>query len=1363
MAEFEKLTERLKAHCSGIHQSSPLFVVDTVGSSTLTIPVPAKICSIISSNLTPTKPRGKGYQGIPENFSNTNTSILKMADQKALESRDQEEPQSMDFKDMFAEHDNQVVLSNQMILFRQEYMDMRSEVENQLSRLQLDCSAMTREASCSFALLLSQMGCPSCSSGAGMEACYHQVKILEGELERLHTENKTLSGKVVSMEQSQSDLKDQLTDSENVTKSLTETLDQLQSHCNQLEENSTDTNGQWEELIAGLEKDFRSIGRSIIADSETYSGESGIVIEIEEPNSDKNDLALLAESTVVAVNAALIRRKTEVDRLKNTMQKLEQQLIESAAIGTEMENNERTNKKKIEELEAKLGDLMEESNQQDEAVKKMDRLINVMKMEMAEKENVARQLQDELEREKSTRQRMEETLEELRQEESLQRSSHSELVTDYQQLTCDNQFCRTSMATFEERLHRLRKEMEIMREEKTRLNVALDFSKDERNLVNKQLKEAQDKSKKFKDQLRNVQLEKMSVEDSLGRLHLLKSQDEEQIKKMSGQIDQAKKDEMNLTREKEEFEEDILILKRELVKAEELRMRLENFTTSLERSLSASTTENEEMKEQIENLMEINDQAADKQNIMDRRFMEIETSNNHLTEELARLTVEFELAKERERTCNEEIERARAKISTVEEENRSLETQIRNLQNANQLTQVSIVASQTNYDGLEMELERVTQELQGIVSEKEDILVELHEMHQRTSAALSQLQNENKQHVIVINELQKSLEKAEQEQAALAASYEKEKQNMEMIHQQETSELEKEHRHLVATSGFRQENDLKEIQNEALLKISRLEEDIKRKEADMKYSLSILELERNNVQEKLDLCNADLESERATLERLRREETERMMENSSAAGGLRVEINRLENELRQAQETQVKDRQSSEQILTITKDSLKRSEQDLGLTRTELTAAKRELKDAFRQLEGIQLHLGKAESQRDEAKKEGLLGHNKLEDAENERDGFRNSVVALQSSVRRMESDRGDLMKCLEEARKRIGVLEENRSSMEQDMSRVRSEVKEAEQLVSRLREELNGNQQKLARSQDVQNRWKERSEALVEQLQAEQNRAILAEQASAKCLHKSQTLKLQYQQLEQQCSAKLQQTDSQHSISQQRLNEMDLVIQKAIARSKRLEDERHSFHSRLLDTDKEVNVLKQRLSDADAQSRSLTDQLHRVDSEKKELTNRLSVFYASLRKVVRLLEDGNKSGDQSTSSSRFMQPFTTAMDGDASVHRENSDVTDVNAVQSVLQELMRHIILLQSSSRRGADIPTRDESSMSRNRSTHEERQQQISRQLRSSEGSVAGIRQKLNESLNAVAQYVSPAALSRESKKLDGLFENSGDHVTK
>ena len=85
---------------------------------------------------------------------------------------------------------------------------------------------------------------------------------------------------------------------------------------------------------------------------------------------------------------------------------------------------------------------------------------------------------------------------------------------------------------------------------------------------------------------------------------------------------------------------------------------------------------------------------------------------------------------------------------------------------------------------------------------------------------------------------------------------------------------------------------------------------------------------------------------------------------------------------------------------------------------------------------------------------------------------------------------------------------------MEQDMSRVRSEVKEAEQLVCRLREELNGNQQKLVRSQELQNRWKERSEALVEQLQAEQNRAILAEQTSAKYLHKAQALKAHYQQV---------------------------------------------------------------------------------------------------------------------------------------------------------------------------------------------------------------------------------------------------------
>lgn len=81
---------------------------------------------------------------------------------------------------------------------------------------------------------------------------------------------------------------------------------------------------------------------------------------------------------------------------QNNLQKLEQQLIESAQIGSERENNERMNKKKIEELETKLGDLLKESHQQDEAVQKMDRIINVLKMEMEEKDNVTRQLQDEV-------------------------------------------------------------------------------------------------------------------------------------------------------------------------------------------------------------------------------------------------------------------------------------------------------------------------------------------------------------------------------------------------------------------------------------------------------------------------------------------------------------------------------------------------------------------------------------------------------------------------------------------------------------------------------------------------------------------------------------------------------------------------------------------------------------------------------------------------------------------------------------------------------------------------------------------------------------------------------------------------------
>ena len=57
---LSSLLQRLKTVCSSSHQTSSLFVVDSDGSASLTIPVPVKICSIISSNLTPIKSGGQG-------------------------------------------------------------------------------------------------------------------------------------------------------------------------------------------------------------------------------------------------------------------------------------------------------------------------------------------------------------------------------------------------------------------------------------------------------------------------------------------------------------------------------------------------------------------------------------------------------------------------------------------------------------------------------------------------------------------------------------------------------------------------------------------------------------------------------------------------------------------------------------------------------------------------------------------------------------------------------------------------------------------------------------------------------------------------------------------------------------------------------------------------------------------------------------------------------------------------------------------------------------------------------------------------------------------------------------------------------
>lgn len=104
---------------------------------------------------------------------------------------------------------------------------------------------------------------------------------------------------------------------------------------------------------------------------------------------------------------------------------------------------------------------------------------------------------------------------------------------------------------------------------------------------------------------------------------------------------------------------------------------------------------------------------------------------------------------------------------------------------------------------------------------------------------------------------------------------------------------------------------------------------------------------------------------------------------------------------------------------------------------------------------------------------------------------------------------------------------------------------------------------------------------------------------------------------------------------------------------------------------------------------------------------------------------------------------------------RETSSA-DPDAIQVVLQDLMRHILQLQA--RRAAETaPNRDEPTRLE-LSSRERQRQQLSRHLRDTEGNAAGLREQLHASLNTVASHTSlgPQTLHRESTRLDGLVSS-------
>lgn len=120
-----------------------------------------------------------------------------------------------------------------------------------------------------------------------------------------------------------------------------------------------------------------------------------------------------------------------------------------------------------------------------------------------------------------------------------------------------------------------------------------------------------------------------------------------------------------------------------------------------------------------------------------------------------------------------------------------------------------------------------------------------------------------------------------------------------------------------------------------------------------------VQAEHQNLQEKLQSCIADLEAERAESSRLRREEVEKQLEQRLAAEAQRSEINRLQNELRQIEDARQKDQQSTAQILAAAKDHASKIEAELTVSRNDLMAANRDLKDNQRQIDSLHTQISK--------------------------------------------------------------------------------------------------------------------------------------------------------------------------------------------------------------------------------------------------------------------------------------------------------------------------------------------------------------------------------------------------------------------
>ncbi|XP_062565905.1 rootletin isoform X1 [Armigeres subalbatus] len=1204
-----------------------------------------------------------------------------------LNKEDEWKEEEQAFNDYYNnEHTRLLKMWREVVNVKRMFKEMVSTTKVELGRMQLDLSGTGREV----------VG--ACS---GVSVNLKQTSKIE-EAQQLHIEreNMDLKSQLGDLRVQYENTKLDIAQRDQRLQQMLQDLKLMEERYVQVESQAGQTQRLNDELER-LQGALRDIAHAVVQDAETTATAeaetSAHHLHLSQssalpapPRSPKRGgirtSQAFAEGTISAVQAALHKYQLAIHDLQVKLQTNTDALAATRKQFDSCEHTRDVLTEKVGELTEKLDSanhqLSELYKERDSLQKTLDGLRtdkHSVERGKAELNSIVDSLNTDYEKLQNVNSKLQKMYDTLEDEKKM-------LESELQRVQKDKDIQEMSLRAEEERSSRLREETITLREELNKLYLSRDLLEQQRiesdgllNMIEKQKIELEyelDRISNEKDGL-HMTLDKKSSSNE----HL-----EVEIKQLKTEIMHIEEERNKLKTQVSDQGVDLAALKKELITAEQARLDLDSEKLAISERLKCLEMEKDKIEQDLSC---------------------VARERNDLSNQLAAISRKKE-------TIGEEVMRLRQRLEQANEMNARLNRNLEELVKENEEKAVVI-------EGHEKELQRLQEQLASLRSEKdslESVLFDTNTSLEEAEARKDALERENQDllikqesHKALIGRLNKDLENTERRAQDIkiqltnaAANQEAEflqkLSNLRTFGEENIKKLNEEKEAIRSSLEKRMSQTLQALENAKDSEIQTLkeqfetlqmhlealnqqhEEVVLRAENEKQQALLIAHRDKQAVMEKLDATMRELKLELDNSDRLKREMLARQEKDRTTIGCLRDETTKMRTKMEEARIRAEEELNRLEVVQGALRDEKDAAFKEIEELKVQIRLTEDRCDGVSLQLQDTQRKLKEAENCIDATRKELTDTRRTLADSNIERDKYANSNKELRDHVKRVEGQRREQARSMDDALQKISGLEESRNLLEQEKVRLQTILKETENNMTKLNKDLSTAQTDIQKfqSQSTQN------DAAEKELQA---RLTNESEEKERILQELHQIKKQMSDLEGTLCATRQElgrarcksNQDEHRFHQ-REQELCARNEESRGREKRLEDQKHNLEVCLADATQQIQELKARLGGSEGRVRALDEQMVHLDAIKKETENKLSSIGHTLRRIAGIQMDGSVSLPyRLLSPSRRYSPARGRSDRDEFHHhhhhhhhqqQETRSLSGDNAIIDVDPELVR-------------------------------------------------------------------------------------------